>query len=126
MTIFANRIGQWIGYLSIALAVGMTTGCDDSEFDRDPPSGQGSLIADNFTGDRIAVYLDGLEAESVRSGKHRYYDLDPGVHRIALDSDDTRRSWAGDVDILEGRRTVLEVRGYQGDYNSFDVEIYFD
>lgn len=116
-----------LGILAIATMIAIwTAGCDDTEFDRDPPEGQGSLIVDNFTGDRVLVYVDGLKMESVSAGKHRYYDLDPGVYRVALDGDDTYRSWAGDVDVLESRRTVLEVRGYPSASDSFDVQIYFD
>lgn len=126
MNRLAKRVWKWMGLIPLGLAVGLAAGCDDTEFDRDPPSGQGSMIVDNFTGDRLRVYIDGEEAERVSVGKHRYYDCAPGVYRVALDGDDIRRSWAGDVDVLEGRRTVLEVRGYSGDYGSFDVQTYFD
>lgn len=126
MSTQAKRIGNRFGILAIFLAMGMAAGCDDTEFDRDPPAGQGTLIVDNFTGDRVRVYIDGDEVDSVSSGKHRYYDRDPGVYRVALDGDDVNRSWAGDVDVLEGRRTVVEVRGYSSDYDLFAVQIYFD
>ena len=46
--------------------------------------------------------------------------------RVALDGDDTDRSWADDVDVLEGRLTVLEVRSAAFEYDDFDVRIYFD
>lgn len=118
-----KRFGWMLG-LALAAALPWLAGCDESEYDYDPPAGQGSLVVDNYTGDRIYVYVDGLEVDSVRSGKHRYYDLEPGVHRVALDGDDTRRFWADDVDLLEGRLTVLEVQGYSSE--SFDVRIYFD
>jgi hypothetical protein len=126
MNFRANQLCKWIGVLSISLATGLIAGCDDTEFDREPPAGQGSLIVDNFTGDRVRVYIEGVEDRSVSSGDHRYYDREPGVYRVALDGDDIRRYWAGDVDVLEGRRTVLEVRGYSSDFNSFDVRIYLD
>ncbi len=126
MNRLAMRVRKWIWILPVSLAAGLVAGCDDSEFDRDPPEGQGSMIVDNYTGDRVRVYIDGERADSVGEGDHRYYDLDPGVYRVALDGDDTDRSWAGDVDVLENRRTVLEVRGYSGDYHEFDVRIYFD
>lgn len=126
MNVFTQKLCRWIGICSIAVVAGMAAGCDDSEYDRDPPKGQGSLIVDNFTGDRVLVYVDGVEVDGVSSGRHRFYDLDPGLYRIALDGDDVRRSWADDVDVLEGRRTVLEVRGTSIQYNVFDVRIYFD
>lgn len=123
---FTGRPFNWaLGFL-LAGALPFGAGCDESEFDRDPPPGQGSLVVDNLTGDRVYVYVDGQDVGSVGSDKHHYYDLEPGVHRIALDGDDTDRAWAGDVDILNDRRTVLEVRGYSGDYDSFDVRIFFD
>jgi len=117
-------IRRWGVAAALAVVLPWLSGCDEDEYDHDPPAGQGTLVVDNFTGDRVEVYIDGMEVESVRSGKHRYYDLAPGVHRIALDGDDTRRFWADDIDILEGRLTVLEVRGYSG--SSYDVWIYFD
>lgn len=126
MSVRAKQIGKWIGMLLITLAAGMLVGCDDTEFDREPPAGQGSLIVDNFTGDRLLVYLDGVEVESVSAGRHRYYDRAPGVYRVALDGDDIRRFWADDVDVLQDRRTVVEVRGAAYDYYSLDVQVYFD
>lgn len=118
-----KRFGWMLG-VALAGALPWLAGCDETEYDYDPPPGQGSLVVDNFTGDRIYVYVDGLEVDSVRAGKHRYYDLEPGVHRVALDGDDTRRFWADDVDLLEDRLTVMEVQGYSSE--SFDVRIYFD
>ncbi len=126
MSIQTGRLFRWCGVLAVSLAAGWAAGCDDSEFDRDPPEGQGSLIVDNYTGDRVRVYIDGEQVESVSAGDHEYYDRDPGVYRVALDGDDTNRSWAGDVDILENRRTVLEVRGAAFDYEDYDIRIYFD
>jgi hypothetical protein len=116
----------WAALSLLAGALTFLAGCDDSRFSREPPVGQGSVVVDNYTGDRLRVYVDGLEIESTSADDHRYYDLDPGLYRMALDGEDVGRSWAGDVDVLNGRRTVLEVRGYTGDYRSFDVRIYFD
>ena len=126
MNTYMRRGCRWIGLLPLLWASALLAGCDDTEFDRDPPAGQGSLIVDNFTGDRVYVYVNGMEVEHVSAGKHRYYDMAPGVYRVALDGDDTHRSWTGDVDVLEDRRTVLEVRSYAGDYVFFDVQLYFD
>ena len=118
-----GRFGWALG-MALAAALPWLAGCEDTEYDHDPPEGQGALVVDNSTGDRIYVYVDGMEVDSVRSGKHRYYDLEPGVHRVALDGDDTRRFWANDVDVLEGRLTVLEVLGDSG--GSYDVRVYLD
>ncbi len=123
----ANMMPRWaLGLLLAVAAASGPSGCEDSEYDRDPPDGQGSLVVDNFTGDRLRVYVDGERLDSVKAGHHRYYDLEPGVHRLALDGDDTDRSWADDVDVLENRRTVIEVRSQAGDYREFDVRVYFD
>ena len=120
------RVGKWVGILAIFLAAGLISGCDDDRFDHTSPAGQGTLVVDNWTGDRLLVYVDGLEVGSTGGSKYRYYDLEPGLHRVALDSDDIERAWAGDVDILERRLTVLEVSGYGADYRGFTVRFYFD
>jgi hypothetical protein len=117
---------RWGLLLSLVWALGLAAGCDDSTYDHEPPAGQGALIVDNFTGDRVFVYVDGKAADNVKSGKDRAYDLRPGLYRVVLDGDDVERSWAGDVDILEGRLTVMEVGDdgyYSGDFN---VNVFFD
>ena len=125
-----KKRAKWLrrlGIMAVVLASGLAAGCDDDDdYDHDVPAGQGSLVVDNFTADRVRVYVDGEKRESVGDGDHRYYDLAPGVHRVALDGDDTDRSWADDVDVLEGRLTVLEVRSAAFEYDDFDVRIYFD
>ena len=115
-----------LGVLAVAGSAVLFSGCDDTRFDREPPEGMGTLVMDNYTGDRLLVYIDGLECDSTSAGDYRYYDLVPGVHRVVLDGDDTDRAWAGDVDILEGRRTVLEVRSETFDYDDYDIQIYLD
>ena len=106
--------------------IGMLAGCDDERFDREPPPGMGTVIVDNYTGDDIEVFLDGMEAEETDAGDHRYYDLEPGLHRVVLTGDDTDRTWAEDVDVLENRRTVLEVRADPFDTDEYDVDITID
>lgn len=112
------------GILALVIAAGSVTGCDDDNFDHDIPEGQGSLVVNNFTGDRLRVFIDGMAVNSVTEGKYQAYDRVPGIYRVALDSDDSERSWADDVDVLEGTLTVVEVSGY--DYREFTVRIYFD
>ena len=115
-----------MGILALTAGAGMLAGCDDNEFDHDPPAGQGTLVVDNWTWDRVQVYIDGHLDESVTSDKHRYYDLRPGQYRVALEGDDTDRLWIDDVDVLEDRLTVLQVEDDRNDYNEFDVRIYLD
>ncbi len=121
-----RHAGRWLGMLALVLATGLMCGCDDEDYNHDPPVGQGAIVVDNYTGDRVYVYINGREEGSVGGDNHEYYDREPGLYRVALDGDDSHRSWAADVDVLEGRLTVLKVRGYSGDYDHFDVEVYFD
>lgn len=112
---------------AVALGLfGLLAGCDDDRFDREPPLGMGTVIVDNYTGDDIEVYIDGREAGETDAGDHRYYDLKPGLHRVVLAGDDTDRTWADDVDVLENRRTVLEVRADAFDYDEYDVDMFLD
>jgi hypothetical protein len=56
---------------------------------------------------------------------HEAFDLAPGIHRVVLDESHGSRNWRGDVDVLEGKLTVLEVNtGF--DSSDYDVRIYFD
>lgn len=109
----------------LALAALMLAGCDENRYSREPPPGQGTLYVENYTGDRLHVYVDGVAQERVPRGKERHYDLEPGIRRVALDGDDIQRSWVGDVDVLEGRRTVMEV-DTAGYYGAFTVRFFFD
>lgn len=123
----SNRkgMGRCARFLACLVLLGGLAGCDD-DWDYTPPEGMGALIIDNFTGERVRVYLDGAEVNSVSSGHHRTYDLAPGVIRVALDSEDIQRAWADDVDVLEGRLTIMELRSSTYDWYEFDVQIYFD
>ena len=126
MTTGAKSLSRWLRILALLVPAALFAGCDEEEFDHTPPSGQGTLVVDNLTGDRVYVYIDGEEVNSVTSDKHQYYDRDPGVYRVVLDGEDTDRAWADDVDVLEGRLTVLEVREHALDYRDFDVREYFE
>ena len=126
MTTVARGWSRWIGMLALLVPAALFAGCDDEEFDHNPPAGQGTLVVDNLTGDRVYVYLNGEEVNSVTSDQHQYYDREPGVYRVVLDGEDTDRAWADDVDVLEDRLTVLEVREHALDYRDFDVRVYFE
>ena len=119
---------RWLGLAGMAatLALG-TAGCEtDDDYDHDVPAGKGTLVVDNRTPDRVRVYVDGAQVQSVGDGDERYYDLDPGPYRVVLDGDDTDRHWADDVDILEGRLTILKVTDDLGDFEDFNVDLDFD
>jgi len=64
--------------------------------------------------------------KDVDSSDDRYYDMDPGTYRISLSGDDTERSYSDFVDVLEGRRTIMEVWTDAANYRRFDVRVYFD
>ena len=126
MTTDAKSLRRWLRILALVVPAALWAGCDDEEFDHTPPAGQGTLVVDNYAADRVYVYIDGEQVNSVTADKHQYYDRDPGVYRVVLDGDDSERSWADDVDVLEGRLTVLEVRTHALDYQAFDVRVYFE
>jgi hypothetical protein len=127
----SKRTGKWVGILLLGVLLagllsGLLSGCDDARYDYNPPPGMGALIIENYTGDRVRVYIDGNQTNSVSSGGQGVLDVLPGVRRVAVDSEDILRSWAGDVDLLEGRRTIMELRGNTVRYEAFDVTLYFD
>ena len=122
----------WLNATRLAVALGCVlmlavTGCDDDDdFDHSPPAGQGTMIVDNHTDDDISVFINGLAVQETKDDKWRAYDLDPGVYRIVLDQQGGDHSFHGDVDILEGRQTVLEVHFDLNDFNRYDVFIRFE
>ncbi len=114
--------------LAAGLALG--AGCDwddDDNEDYQPPSGSGALRVDNNTGDDIRIYVDGDEKGTVGDYSDRVYDLEPGVYRVVLDQKNGDRDYRDEVDIVEGRLTVLDV-SYDNDPfdDDYDVEIFFD
>lgn len=121
---------KWLRWLEILAAAAMVSvwsaGCDDDDYDHDVPAGQGTLVVDNQTPDRVHVFIAGAQVQSVGDGDERYYDLAPGLYRIALDGDDTDRFWAGEADVLQGRLTILKVNNDLGDFDEFNVDVDFD
>lgn len=110
--------------LAAAGLAAMAAGCEDDSFPHTPPDGQGSLIVDNRTGDRLEVFINGAESNRVDNYDYEAYDLDPGVCRVVLQERHGSRSYREDVDILEGRQTIMRVRWF--DSYSYEVDIYFD
>ena len=127
-----KRNADWmkgLGVLAMAATVTLWgAGCDDDEdeYDHDVPAGQGTLVVDNQTPDRVRVFIAGAQVQSVGKGDERYYDLDPGLYRVALDGEDTDRFWTGEADVLQGRLTILKVSDDLGDFDDFDVDVDFD
>ena len=84
------------------------------------------MIVDNDTTDDISVFVDGAALPETPEGKYRAYDLDPGVRRVVLDQQGGDHNYRGDIDILEGRLTILEVEFDLDDADDYDVFIRFD
>jgi len=118
----AGRIGRWAALLAAGLAL---CACEDDDWSHKPPAGQGSIIVDNRTSDDLHVYLDGAYAQRVKDFDHEAFDVQPGLVRVALDQAHGSRAWRDDVDVLQGKLTVLEIRAdWSGD--DFSVRVYFD
>jgi hypothetical protein len=110
--------------LAFGLAAWLTTGCDEEDddfLDHNPPAGQGSLVIDNNTLEDIDLFVNGTRTNRVNNGAESILDLAPGTYRIVLDSDDSDRLYADDVDILEGRLAILHVTIDILHPNEFDV-----
>ena len=116
--------------LLIALSASLSLtllGCDsDDDFDHDPPAGKGTLYVVNRTPNDCDVFIDGQQQRGVDGNDDEWYDLNPGLPRVVVDQDDSDRVFRGDVDILEGQRTILELSVDPNDLNRFDAYIYFD
>jgi len=117
--------------LGMVLGILLVAGCesDDGDDYTPPPPGKGILIVNNRSADDILVFISGnLQATKTRDGTWEGYVLDPGHYRIVLDqdNDDEHRSWSDDVDILENRRTVLDVYDRPASTTRYDVSIWFD
>lgn len=116
-----NRIARICLGACLCLLPLLPAGCETGdEFDHDPPAGQGTLYVDNGTLDDFDVFVDGAELKGVDDGDYEHYDLEPGVHRVVLAAEDERYSFADDIDILEGRRTIVRIDG------SYNASVYFD
>jgi len=126
MLSFRTKHCGWIARLALGmiLMLGLCA-CDGDDWNHTPPAGMGSIIVDNRTTDGVNVYLDGYYTNRVSDFDNAAFDLAPAIHRVVLDESHGSRAWRGDVDVLEGKLTILEVN--TGFYSSdYDVRIYFD
>lgn len=104
----------------------LNSGCEDDSYNYTPPAGQGAVIINNNTGDHIEVYMDGTEQPKTNSGENRAYPQTPGKIRVVLNDSGTDRTWRGDVDVLEGRNTVMDVSVNVDNWNEYLVVVYLD
>ncbi len=119
---------SWIGGLTACLFLVFTAGCDDGsdeDFDFVPTAGKGALVVENNTASDIDLYVDGISRGEVDDDSYLPVEATPGVYRIVLDEDDGDRQYGADIDILEGRLTVLRVYIEAGDYTEYRVRIEF-
>ncbi len=109
------------------VAAGMLwlAGCGDDSFKHDPPPGQGSIIVDNRSSDVLHVYLSGYYTNDVGDLDYEAYDRDPGLYRVVLDQKNGSRSYSHDVDVIQGKLTVLKVNVDEFSWEYY-VQIYYD
>ena len=106
---------------ALLLAI-FATGCEEKNYDHVPPAGRGSLVLDNYTADRIRVFLDGGDAGELSRYGDAAWDLPPGLHRVVLDQREGPRHTAWDVDIITGRLTVIRIRVSDWNWCEYDGE----
>jgi hypothetical protein len=104
------------------------TGCESSsdDFDHDPPAGMGTLYVVNRTPNDSRVFIDGERVSDVDGDDYEWFDLTPGTHRVVVNQGNTDRSFRDDVDVLDGRRTILKLSVDPSDPHEFDTSIDFD
>ncbi len=109
--------------LGIGLAL---AACDwnDDRYRHKPAEGHGALLVDNRTSGDLRVYVDRVEVGKVSAYKDRAFDLTGGVYRVVLEERHGWANWRDDVDIIEGRLTVLDVSS--GSSTRLDVAVFFD
>ena len=111
--------------LAGALAALALVACESRDWDHTPPPGMGSLVVDNRASDGLHLYVDGVHTQYVDRGDYEIVDLAPGVRRVVLDQAHGSRAWRGDVDVLDGKLTVLDVADGYGP-STYDVRVTFD
>lgn len=110
---------RWAAAAALATTL---AGCEsDDDYDHDPPEGFGALYVDNENVNDVRVYVDGEYVGRVDDYDEEAFDLRPGIHRLVLDESGGDRYYASDLDIIEGRLTVVEVDAGSYEYNRFDV-----
>jgi len=119
---------RWLAAAVLSVALTAGTGCDESEGDFDfvPSPGKGALIVENNTASDINLYLNGISRGEVDDDSYLPVEANPGVYRVVLDEDDGDRQYGADIDILEGRLTILRVYIEAGDYTEYRVRMEFE
>lgn len=124
-----NFAGRSMMLACALAALAALSGCDatdEEDYDYTPPAGKGALIVDNKTSSDIDVYIDGVLQGQAGDDADTHFDLAPGEHRLVLDEEDGNRDFAADIDILEGRLTIVRVTYDVTDSSDFDATITLD
>jgi len=121
-----NGVGLRAALVALwAAGIVLLAGCDDGNYKHDCPPGQGSIIVDNHSTEVIHVYINGYYTNDVGDFDYEAYDREPGVYRLVLDQKSGNRSYSHDVDVIDGKRTVLKV--YVDElYWEYDISIFYD
>lgn len=120
---------RWVLGMAALLLMLLGAGCDeesDGDFDFVPSAGKGGLVVENNTASDINLYLNGISRGEVDDDSYLPVEVTPGVYRIVLDEDDGDRQYGADIDILEGRLTVVRVYIETGSYDEYRVRIEFE
>lgn len=125
--LFRSGVFSKARLLALAGLLLLFAACDDDSpwDDEQPPAGLGALVVDNLSSDRLDLFIAGELNGNVRGGRYRYIELAPGVYRIVLMSDDGFRSYRNDIDVVEERKSVIEISSGD-DIREYDARIYFD
>ena len=116
-----------IGWAVLGAVLALAAGCDEGDYlDHNPPAGQGSLVIVNNTDDDIDVFLDGMQVMDVDNWDDSTLDLDPGARRLVLDQDDGPRSESEDIDILDGRLTIVRVSLDALNFNDYHIDVEYE
>lgn len=109
MNIFRQGV-QAVAVLLMCAGVMILAGCsDDDGYSHVPPPGQGSIIVDNRSSDIIHVYINGYYTNDVGYYDYEAYDRLLGVYRVVLDQKKGDRYYNHDMDVLEGKLSVMKV-----------------
>ena len=111
--------------LSLLLS-GCEKGINQVNFNHTPPVGQGSLVVNNNTATRVDLFVDAVFVIQVHETTFEVQDLTPGVHRVVLTEHKGSRSFSSDVDVLQGRLTVLDVTISGGGLNAYQVLLRYE
>jgi hypothetical protein len=115
-------------FFMLAVPVLILSGCDrwDDGVDHHPPDGQAALAITNRTAHDLRVYLDGNLLMTAGDWETAIRDLAPGTARLVLDERGGDRYDARDIDLMEGRVTVVEVEESLYNAGRYDIFVHLD